>query len=299
MGAVGVVGLDELVCHRVGSGYLRAIFDAVTLENRTLMAEFTQAQLDEIYADLVQRGAIQRRPITQFGDPRFTAGRAVGIHTDGYIPKSLIQTSDLTSLLSGTYSPFAHTHNGSEITAGTVAEARIDAAIARDAEVAAAYSPIGHNHTGVYAPLAHTQAMSTITDYVAPTTWTPEVRFNSAANVGMTYGTRTGYYWKIGRSVIAVYDVTLTNKGAQAGTAAIFGPTLPVILAATGGAVGVFFQNTTTSYVSMLAVPAPGAGMTAAGLWGLTAAAASYSAVTNTNISNTTRLLGQMVYAIA
>lgn len=263
------------------------------------MAEFTQAQLDEIYNDLVRRGVIQRKPVTQYGNPKFTAGRPVGVHTDGYIPKSLIQTSDLTTLLSGMYADASHAHSGADITTGTVADARIASTIARDSEVAAAYSPIGHNHTGVYAPVAHTQAMSTITDYVAPTTWTPEIRFNSAANVGMTYGTRTGYYWKIGRAIFATYDVTLTNKGAQAGTAAIFGPTLPVILAATGGAVGVFFQNMTTSYVSMLAVPAPSGGITAAGLWGLTAAAASYSAVSNTNISNTTRLLGQMVYAIA
>lgn len=106
------------------------------------MAEFTREQLDEIYNDLVLRGAIQRKPVTQYGNPKFTAGRPVGLDTEGYIPESLIQVGDLTDLLDGTYSPIAHTHNGSEITAGTIADARIASTIARDSEVAAAYAAL-------------------------------------------------------------------------------------------------------------------------------------------------------------
>lgn len=257
------------------------------------MAEFTQAQLDEIYNDLARRGVIQRKPVTQYGNPKFTAGRPVGVHTDGYIPKSLIQTSDLTSLLSGTYANASHAHSGADITTGTVAEARIDAAIARDAEVAAAYSPVGHNHTGVYAPVAHTQAMSTITDYVAATPWTPQLRFGGVAPVGITYsGTPLGRYIRVGGLVWASFDFTLTNKGAQAGNAAIFG--LPIAVSAVGSICPILWGAMTTAQIAMYGR----AQSSQIDLYGTTAATATLGTIANTAISNTTRLHGTVAYMI-
>lgn len=261
------------------------------------MAEFTQAQLDEIYNDMVRRGAIQRKPVIAYGNPKFTAGKPVGLDADGYIPESLIQGSDLTSLLNGVYSPLAHTHDGSEITAGTVADARIASTIARDSEVAAAYSPIGHNHTGVYAPLAHTQAMSTITDY-SISTWTPALAFSGAA-VGITYTSRAGIYIKIGRFVLASFEMVLSSKGTSVGNAAVTGLT----------ASDSFRPAATTSFWGPLSWAAMtsalveaqfqflnSAGTPAFVLLGATAAATSLSSLTNTNFANTTQIRGTVAY---
>lgn len=83
----------------------------------------------------------------------------------------------LDGLDSAAFAASSHPHSGADITSGTVLEGRIDALIARDAEImptvlandgagstldadfldgqhASAFSLTGHNHTGVYLPLA-------------------------------------------------------------------------------------------------------------------------------------------------
>jgi hypothetical protein len=83
----------------------------------------------------------------------------------------------LDGLDSAAFATASHPHSGADITSGTVSEGRIDALIARDAEImptvlandgtgstldadlldgqqASAFSLTGHNHTGVYLPLA-------------------------------------------------------------------------------------------------------------------------------------------------
>lgn len=286
------------------------------------MAEFTRAQLDEIYNDMVRRGAIQSKPITAFGNPKFTAGKSVGLDKEGYIPESLLQASDLISLLGSTYSPMAHTHNGSEITAGTVAEARIDSAIARDAEVAATYLPsasytaadvltklltVDSNTSGLnadtldgvqgsgYALASH--AMSTHSD-VSVNTWIPALAFSGAA-VGITYTSRAGIYIKIGRFVLASFEMVLSSKGSSAGNAAVTGLT----------ASDSFRPAATTSFWGPLSWAAMtsalveaqfqflnSAGTPAFVLLGATAAAASLASLTNTNFANTTQIRGTVAY---
>jgi len=56
-------------------------------------------------------------------------------------------------------------------------------------------------------------------------TWTPNLLFGGAA-VGMTYGTRTGTYTRVGNIVTVAMRIALTAKGSSTGTATITG--LPV-----------------------------------------------------------------------
>ena len=53
-------------------------------------------------------------------------------------------------------------------------------------------------------------------------TWTPDLRFGGG-NSGVTYGSRTGKYIKIGGIVIARFGIKLNNKGSSTGSARIYG----------------------------------------------------------------------------
>jgi hypothetical protein len=66
-----------------------------------------------------------------------------------------------------------------------------------------------------------TAAANALDDYEEGT-WTMGVSFGGAA-VGVTYGSNTGTYTKIGRQVTANGFLTLTSKGSSAGAAAITG----------------------------------------------------------------------------
>jgi hypothetical protein len=66
--------------------------------------------------------------------------------------RGLLTLADAAALLAASGGAAAsHAHSGSDITSGTVAEARIDSAIARDAEVAAAYQPLDSELTAIAA----------------------------------------------------------------------------------------------------------------------------------------------------
>jgi len=61
---------------------------------------------------------------------------------DAEVPDLVASAGYLTrTLADARYAVIAHAHDGSDITAGTVAEARIDAALARDAEIIVIGSP--------------------------------------------------------------------------------------------------------------------------------------------------------------
>ena len=61
--------------------------------------------------------------------------------------------------------------------------------------------------------------------------WTPVLRFGGAS-VGITYGTQTGKYLKVGRLVHYWIDMVLTSKGSSTGAATIAG--LPFAVNAAG-----------------------------------------------------------------
>lgn len=96
--------------------------------------------------------------------------------------------------------------------------------------------------------------------------WTPDLRFGGA-NTGITYGTRTGEYVRIGPLMWLHLNIALTSKGSASGTANIAG--LPVS-GTTLSSNEVRFNGMATNYVRMLGYVSGGAinlrAMTAAGM---------------------------------
>ena len=68
----------------------------------------------------------------------------------------------------------------------------------------------------------HQQATSELLDDYEEGTWTPSLEFGSSAT-GITYTSRGGTYTKIGRQVTVNFEITLSDKGSQAGVARIDG----------------------------------------------------------------------------
>jgi hypothetical protein len=52
--------------------------------------------------------------------------------------------------------------------------------------------------------------------------WTPSLAFNGVVT-GITYSSQQGFYYKIGKLIVAFADITLSSKGAAVGSAGIVG----------------------------------------------------------------------------
>jgi hypothetical protein len=65
---------------------------------------------------------------------------------------------------------------------------------------------------------------NTLDDYEEGT-WTPTITFGatSGSGTGVTYGSQTGRYTKIGRTVVCAGEVVLTSKGSSTGAARVTG----------------------------------------------------------------------------
>lgn len=85
------------------------------------------------------------------------------------------------------------------------------------------------SHTADYADASVTLAKLAADAYTA-STFVPVLSFGGAS-VGITYGTQSGAYYRIGNLVLFTVHIVLTSKGSSTGSAAITG--LPV--AASGG----------------------------------------------------------------
>lgn len=130
-------------------------------------------------------------------------------------------------------------------------------------------------------------AFSDLSDYVATTVWTPQLKFGGA-NSGMT-GTFAGSYVKIGKLVVASYRITLTAKGASTGRATITGlPVSPTssgiheLLFVTGGA--------------SLTTPVSGFAFTDSVIYLEFQGAAASTDLSEANFTNTSDFYGTAVY---
>lgn len=128
-------------------------------------------------------------------------------------------------------------------------------------------------------------------------TWTP-IFTTEAGGSGQVYSKQSGRYTKIGRQVVAGFEVTLSDKGTLSGTYIIIGG-LPFSAAGTGndldaGALFVsFFANLATNQIFLA-----GYAVAASGAWVTTTDAAG-TAMDNlrvTDVGNTTRIAGTIVY---
>lgn len=121
--------------------------------------------------------------------------------------------------------------------------------------------------------------------------WTPGVQFGGAAT-GITYTLQTGTYFKISNMVFAYFDTTLSSKGSATGIAEVTG--LPFSSSATfiaGGSLS-YLQNMSglTATPSVLA----SVGTTNARL--LDFSATDGTNISDTNFTNTTRIVGLAIY---
>lgn len=61
---------------------------------------------------------------------------------------------------------------------------------------------------------------STLSTYTAPTSFTPTLKFGGNST-GITYGTQSGKYWRIGNQVFYSFRIILTSKGSSTGAASV------------------------------------------------------------------------------
>lgn len=141
------------------------------------------------------------------------------------------------------------------------------------------------------------------TDYKAPWskfvvagTWTPTLNFG-AGGTGITYGTQTGTYVKIGSLVMIQATIVLSSKGSSTGTAYVIN--LPF---AAGGSVAVYpfpiiWTNAASNHIAMFA--ALNTGTSYLVIQGATAAATSIASLTNAAFTNTSSMVFSGCYYTA
>lgn len=144
------------------------------------------------------------------------------------------------------------------------------------------------------ATQAPSSGANTLDDYEEGT-WTP-VLGGAGGTSGQTYGTQVGSYIKIGKLVMAYFDLTLTAKGTITGNCQISG--LP--FAADSG--GTLVASFSVAFVGLVSTWAQVMGIilastSVAPLIGMTVPAVSNNtALTTADIANTTVVRGTIVY---
>lgn len=134
---------------------------------------------------------------------------------------------------------------------------------------------------------------NTLDDYEEGT-WTPTLNF-SGDSTGIAYTTQSGYYTKIGRFVMAQFDIVLSSKGSATGSARIGG--LPFTIANISTDCAISFSSFTNSFVNMIGQAL--ATNTRVDLYGAAAASTgNRTAINNTDFSNTSEVRGVAIYHV-
>ena len=124
-------------------------------------------------------------------------------------------------------------------------------------------------------------------------TWTPDLRFNSL-NTGITYSSQAGQWIRKGDEVTVWFDILLTSKGAQTGSAQIYG--LPFTsFGIIGSPVQIGIRVDMTSMPIMENRVEDGNTVITLGTNGAT----STVPLTDAYFTNTTRIAGSATYRIA
>jgi len=124
----------------------------------------------------------------------------------------------------------------------------------------------------------------------ATSTWTPVLTFGGAST-GITYGTQSGKYFRIGLLMYVEFSIILTSKGSATGAAVITG--LPYTSVSTASGMAVRFYS---GMASIVGTPFGYIGSTTVGLAQMGSTAAAN--LTDANFGNTTRLdMWGMYYA--
>lgn len=137
-------------------------------------------------------------------------------------------------------------------------------------------------------------ATTDLSDATAPTGWTPGIDFGGGTT-GITYSLQAGSYVKIGKLVVAQFQLTLTSKGSSTGTAHVTG--LPVAAAATPNLIGLMTLTGTASMVgsgTFFGQISPGLTTASLAFWG-----SGTNALSDANFTNTTGINGTAIYISA
>lgn len=125
--------------------------------------------------------------------------------------------------------------------------------------------------------------------------WTPVIG-GAGGTSGQAYSSQVGSYVKIGKFVFCYFDVRLSTEGTITGNAQISG--LPFTSENTSNlnaATSLWFDALATNWVQVFAVI--GSNVTVAALQGIQAAGtSSATALTASDIDNTTRFIGTLFY---
>lgn len=124
--------------------------------------------------------------------------------------------------------------------------------------------------------------------------FTPVMRVNNSTT-GITFGTRVGEYWRDGRFIEALYDVTLTSKGASVGDVTF---DLPITSSTETTAASIIVSVIASN---MAALPGPIVGWAQTSGDGLILELQGAAGLTNladTNLTNTSRLQIHIRYPI-
>jgi len=132
------------------------------------------------------------------------------------------------------------------------------------------------------------------TELLTPGTWTP-VLGGSGGTTGQSYSVQAGFYTQVGKTVFAWFGITFTAKGTITGDLRLSG--LPVTIYANanyipGGGVDLWTDLSTLVKVSVLGIQ----GTTTAAIYGAAAAAEDLTALTTTNLADTSVLHGVLIY---
>jgi hypothetical protein len=124
-------------------------------------------------------------------------------------------------------------------------------------------------------------------------TWTPGITFGGGVT-GITYGTQTGAYTKIGKLVFVSWDIVLTSKGTDTGGATISGlPFTSSTLVNQAATIG-YQQNMATTVTIYGRVESSNTAISLG-----TPSSTTMQNVVDTDFGNSTRISGSAVYTAA
>jgi len=160
-------------------------------------------------------------------------------------------------------------------------------------DIASAALPLGSGQVTFPAAQNPSAGANVLDDYEEGT-WTPVIG-GSGGTSGQAYTYQVGTYVKIGKLVIASFNVLLSTKGTITGTVQIQGlPFTVENLANYGPSAMMGAWSTVTAFVAMNIIGA--ANTTAGAVAGATTAATALTNITTTDLGNTSAFFGTIIY---
>ena len=203
----------------------------------------------------------------------------------GFAPKN---PNDATKFLDGT-GAYDTINAGTDITTGVLPTARGGTSV----DIASAALPLGSGQISFPATQNASSGANVLDDYEEGS-WTPVIG-GSGGTSGQTYGNQNGYYVKIGKLVVAHFNVSLSAKGTITGTVQIQGLPFTVENLTNGhGVCAVRWANLATTWVWVGLQTTLSA--TTVDVVGAATASVTTTSLAAADIANNTQFLGTIMY---